>query len=534
MLHKAKPITSLVYQNLIIEKVNMKTTKIALMTGDKQVTFTRTPNSFLAFHNDADPVNILPEDSQLRKMVSIKSVFPSFGVIVKPKQENDAEEVLRLATKDERFAVAHPVLSSSNDREVLLTDRLLLGVTDADNIESLIESENLKLLEMISERELHVSVKGGELLEIIENLKRRREIEYIEPDLLVLSKNPPFLVEDGSSTSDPLFLEQWALRKVNALDAWKIAPPDPNVTIAVIDVGVDGDHPDLKVTAGFNSITDVNSQTPAPWEYHGTLCAGVATAVPGNEIGLRGIAGGCKLFAIKAADQAEAADQWLWSFASVVRAFDWAWKSGADVISCSWEASWGGEIPSTAVNKAIERARTFGRKGKGCVVVFSAGNIFDPTQQGPVKYPANLPGVLTVSAVNAEDEFKTLTSSDGDSRWGSCSGPEVDLAAPGVKIYTTDIHGEGGVVPKLAPGDNDYFKFNGTSAAAPIVAGSAALVISANPDLTEREVRGILCETADKISTGEAYVGGRNDQVGSGRVNVLAAVEETKRRKNKR
>ena len=114
---------------------------------------------------------------------------------------------------------------------------------------------------------------------------------------------------------------------------------------------------------------------------------------------------------------------------------------------------------------------------------------------------------------------------------GSCSGREVHLAAPGVKVYTTDIHGEGGVVPKLASGDNDYFKFNGTSASAPIVAGVAALVLSGNPGLTEQEVRDVLCDSADEISTGDAYVAGRNDQVGFGRVNAVAAVKEVERRK---
>jgi len=126
---------------------------------------------------------------------------------------------------------------------------------------------------------------------------------------------------------------------------------------------------------------------------------------------------------------------------------------------------------------------------------------------------------LAVSASNEFDEFKSPTSSDGEG-WGSNFGPEVDLAAPGVHNLTTDISGSGGYT------NNNYFDdFNGTSSATPIVAGAAALVLSANPELKEREVRKILKDTADKVGA-EPYIDGRNDRFGHGRLNVLAAVQQ--------
>jgi subtilisin-like proprotein convertase family protein len=125
---------------------------------------------------------------------------------------------------------------------------------------------------------------------------------------------------------------------------------------------------------------------------------------------------------------------------------------------------------------------------------------------------------LTVSASNEFDEFKTKTSGDGETWWGSNFGLPVDLAAPGVHNLTTDISGDGGYTA------NNYTDFNGTSSATPIVAGAAALLLSAEPDLTELEVRNRLKHTADKVGV-QPYQDGRNDQFGSGRLNVFAALQ---------
>jgi len=178
--------------------------------------------------------------------------------------------------------------------------------------------------------------------------------------------------------------------------------------------------------------------------------------------------------------------------------------------------SWGGVPESTVITQAIVRARTRGRGGKGCVVVAAAGN--DEVLGGKVEFPGTLPEVLTVAASNEWDEPKTTQSRDNERWWGSSFGPEVDLAAPGVDNFTTDNVGLPGFTRTSYVPD-----FNGTSSATPIVAGAAALVLCANPDLAEAEVRKILCDTADKVGS-IPYVDGRNDHMGHGRVNVLEAV----------
>ena len=138
-----------------------------------------------------------------------------------------------------------------------------------------------------------------------------------------------------------------------------------------------------------------------------------------------------------------------------------------------------------------------------------------------VSYPADLPGIIAVSATNHVDELKTTTSSDGE-KWGTNYGPQIAIAAPGVRNLTTDITGAGGY-----DGSGYFPMFNGTSSSTPLVAGAAALVLSVAPELPATEVRKLLCETADKVGPYE-YTGGRNNQFGHGRLNVLKAVTAAK------
>ncbi len=245
-----------------------------------------------------------------------------------------------------------------------------------------------------------------------------------------------------------------------------------------------------------------------------TCCAGLAAATGGNGTGIMGTGSGCSLLAVRIAfsDDREPR-RWVTSNEKIALGIDWAWENGADVLSNSW----GGGTPSNAINEAFRRARTEGRGGQGCVIVIAAGN-----DNNVVSYPATLRDVLTVGASNEFDEPKTPQSKDGEAWWGSNFGPEVDIAAPGVHNLTTDNSGTAGYDPT-----HYYTSFNGTSSATPIVAGIAGLILSANPGLEESQVRQILIETADKVGS-VPYFGGRNDRMGSGRVNAERAVRRAK------
>jgi len=317
------------------------------------------------------------------------------------------------------------------------------------------------------------------------------------------------------AAGDPLQGQQYAASITKAIDAWKIQTGSIEIKIAILDDGVDLQHEDLKarIAGSYDSPLNISPLQPIPLEKHGTACAGLAAAVPKNGRGICGISNGCSLLAVRIGQPlSENSPYWKTDSDTIARGIDWARENGADVLSNSW-----GSAPSNKVYYAIERARTQGRGGKGAVIVCAAGNQSSPT----IGFPAHLPHVLTVSASNQNDEFKTGTSSDGERWWGSNYGPEIGVSAPGVGNLTTDITGPSG----YAPG-NYYPAFNGTSSACPIVAGAAALVLSANPTLTEAQVRDLIQSTADKIESHRyPYVNGRNHQHGFGRLNVLLAVQ---------
>lgn len=296
-----------------------------------------------------------------------------------------------------------------------------------------------------------------------------------------------------------------------AADAWSLQGGDPAIRIAILDEGVHTHHPDLApaVAGTFDATEGDSLQEPNPWDGHGTSCAGLAAARGSLGVGVRGVAPGCSLLAVRIAYAEAAHGPWVTTTDKIRTGIRWSWRNGADILSNSW----GGGTPSNDISEEFARARTQGRGGRGCVVVIAAGNYFSE-----VLFPATLDGVLTVAASNEYDEAKTPTSRDGETWWGTNHGPEVDVAAPGVHNLTTDIGGADGYQP------GDYIAdFNGTSSATPIVAGACALVLSANPDLTESKVREIIAASADQVGP-YPYVEGRNDFFGAGRLNVYQAV----------
>jgi subtilisin family serine protease len=388
--------------------------------------------------------------------------------------------------------------------------------------------------------------------DVIATLTKYPEVEYAEPDFITIGLHRPRNVPPGESGGvpdpeppaptdangggtggrvgvgpegvgpnapgdDPLLKFQYAARITRAVEAWQMVAGSRAVKIAILDEGVDAGHPDLReaIAGSYDAVDSDANQQPNPWDAHGTACAGLAAAIPQNGRGVRGIGGGCSLMAVRIAYSKSKGDAWVWVEQNVVGAIDWAWRNGADVLSNSW----GGGAPSNAIINAFERARTKGRGGLGCVIIVAAGN-----DSGPVDFPGKLDTVLTVSASNEFDEPKTKTGADGETWWGSNFGPPVDVAAPGVHNYTTDIVGADGYNDGGATGGDYVTNFNGTSSATPIVAGLAGLILSSNPSLRESQVRRLIKETADKVGQ-IVYTNGRNDQMGHGRVNALRAVQ---------
>jgi len=296
---------------------------------------------------------------------------------------------------------------------------------------------------------------------------------------------------------------QWAHRMIGVAQVWKKTMGE-KIRVAILDEGVDTNHAALKpAVVAQRDFIEANGDNamPSANDAHGTACAGIVVS---RDPACPGVAPKASLIAARIA-LSDAQGNWIFDDFKTADAVDWCWRTGADVLSNSW----GGGPPVDVITRAFERARTLGRNGLGAVVVIAAGN-----NQGPVQYPATIPGVLAVGASNQFDERKTRTSRDGE-RWGSCFGPVLALLAPGVRILTTDITGAAG----YDPGDF-VATFNGTSSATPHVAATAALILSVSPKLQAAQVRQIIIETAKKLAGQTKWT----PELGHGRLDAAAAV----------
>jgi subtilisin family serine protease len=353
---------------------------------------------------------------------------------------------------------------------------------------------------------------------------------------LFITAEPEFVYHDLQASVDPLYSEQWGLKNtgqygsqftgidIKAEQAWTITKGN-NVKVAVYDHGIEMNHPDLAANifgTGFDSTTGTS---PAQVRgEHGTACAGIVGAVQNNNLGGSGVAPDCDLVSISI--------ELFFSDtpAQLASGFSWAWQNGVEVISNSW----GGYAPSNIITDAIYSAINNGRNGKGCVVVFAAGNEDDTN----IRYPGSaIPEVLVVGAMSPCGERKSFNTCDGENFWGSCYGNQLDIVAPGVLNPTTDQQGANGYNPAYETNPNYsnqlnyYSSFNGTSSACPHVAGVAALILSVNPCLTAQQVRDIIEQTSQKVgsysytSTAGRPNGTWNNEMGYGLVNAFAAVQ---------
>ena len=369
---------------------------------------------------------------------------------------------------------------------------------------------------------------GVDAVEAANALHEAPEVEYAEPNFAVLTPRvaialepPPGSVSNGGGAvsaapgpaftpTDPGFASQWALKKIRAPEAWDISRGSGAISVAIIDEGCDLSHEDLLYkTPGYDAYQGDDDPTPLPADGHGTSCAGIAAARANNGKGGVGVAPDCRVMPIRIA-KGVGGGFWDTTSAKVADGIRKAVDRGADVLSNSY-----GVGPSTAVTNAFTYAQTNGRGGRGCPIAAATGNGDVLGVIYPARLSPSIKGFLAVGASNEWDQRKSKTSLDGETWWGSNFGPEVDIVAPGVHIYTTDIMGTAGY------GTGNYIPaFNGTSSATPHVAGLMGLILSVDPELRSWEVEDIVKLTADDLG-----VGGRDQESGFGRINARRAVE---------
>lgn len=290
-----------------------------------------------------------------------------------------------------------------------------------------------------------------------------------------------FLARSGQSTlvpNDTDYASQWHLPKIQAPEAWFITQGSAQVPIAIIDSGVDSTHPDLtaKVQAGYSFLTGTTNTSDVYG--HGTSVAGTAAAVTNNATGTAGVGWLNPIVPLVVLDANDFA-----SYSNIASAIIWAADHGIRIANVSI----GGSSPSSTLQNAIDYAWS-----RGTVVFASAMNNATSTPY----YPAACDHVISVSATNESDALTSFSN----------FGATIDLSAPGINILS----------PKNGGG---YWYTWGTSFSSPIVAATAALVLSRQPSLTNDALVSILENNAD-----DKGATGWDQYFGFGRINAYRAV----------
>jgi len=361
---------------------------------------------------------------------------------------------------------------AEDDTSVLVTFAADVPSSEA---EAIVEQTGAEAEPIAGTDTVEVTAAEPELAGVAAELTAEPDVEAVEPNRVRSASRVP------NDTSYPS--QQAYLTRVGAPTAWDVADTRASTVVAVLDTGVDRDHPDLapNLVTG-RDIVNVDSD-PSDDNGHGTTVAGVVGAATGNGSGVAGVAWNAKILPVKVLR----ADGTGFD-GDIATGITWATDHGADIINLSL----GGFGSSTALEQAIDYALDH-----DVLVVAAAGN----ESAGVPSFPAAIPGVLAVTATDAQGQFA----------WFSNHGPWITLAAPGIGIVTTAL--AAGPTPATA-------SMTGTSFSSPIVAGVAALLRERHPAWSWDKVAYELVRTAR--DSGPAGV---DDAYGFGIVDAAAALD---------
>lgn len=342
------------------------------------------------------------------------------------------------------------------------------GLSDSE-FDKVLKTNKGKAVEKIGNLPVHiVSVPANAEEAVVRALSKNPHIEFAELDMQS---------ELGATqVNDPQFSNAWHLNKIQAPVAWDYSKGQ-GITIAILDSGVDGTHPDLanQMIPGYNAVD--GSATTSDINGHGTAVAGTAAAASNNAIGVASVAWNAKIMPVRITNDSTGYAYW----SDVARGLNWAANNGADVANISYGVS-----NSSTVTTAAQYMRNKG----GLVVVSAMNDGIDPG------YTDN-PYMISVSATD---------SNDAKTSWSNY-GAFIDVAAPGLNILTTNRGG-------------GYGYWWGTSFSSPTTAGVVALIMAANPNLTPADIEQVLKSSAVKVAGTDFH-----PYYGYGRVDASAAVQ---------
>jgi subtilisin family serine protease len=431
--------------------------------------------------------------------------------------ENEAGEITSIdrdvifeSIQDQEFAPGEFIVKFSEDEVIsdlsvdTLNERYLVGA-----IEKVFRNAENTILENIYK---FTVPEDADILSIIKKYTALPNVEYAEPN---------YVIKPCSIPNDPEFGKQWGLHNtgqnggtidvdIDAPEAWDIEQGSSDIIIAILDSGIDLNHPDLVDNIWVNEdeiadndvdddgngyVDDIHS-----WNFfdndaevsdihsHGTICAGIAAAVTDNDKGVAGVSRNCKIMPVLVGGR----QTWDTTTIIVSDGIRYAADNGAHVVSMSF----GWYDPSYLVKDALDYAYE-----KGLVLVSSAHNHGVSNRN----YPAAYDNVIAVGGINRNNNRMEYHYEIVDYWVISNYGSWVDIAAPSQEIFSTMPTYEVFYNRELEL-DLNYDYASGNSMAAPLVAGVSALLLSQNPSLTPNEVKFILRATTDPYDS-EYYLG---------------------------
>jgi len=389
----------------------------------------------------------------------------------------------------------------------------------------------------------------GELLIQLKNSDKIYKIKYSDnpnPEKLkeiildnssIARAEPNYRFKISYLPSDPLLGEQWNLSKIKAPQAWDIAKGGTNdVVIAVLDTGVDINHPDLKANIwindkeilgngidddrngyiddyyGWDFVRDEPGPQPKfdePYNaaaiHHGTIVSGLIAAIGDNNQGVAGIAWKSKIMALRVLDS-----EGNGSVDSVIRAVNYAISQRANIINLSFVGSNKSDFLAQALKRAWQA---------GLVIVAAAGNEATGQTEDLDQVPAY---PICLDSGDTDNYIIGVTATDQNDQKGSYSNYGsrcIDISAPGSRVYGLMDYN-----PSMGDDFKEYYGgyWSGTSVAVPLVSGAAALLKAVNPLISNVQIRNILMAQADNIDLLNVNYTGK---LGAGRLNVYRAVD---------
>jgi thermitase len=316
-----------------------------------------------------------------------------------------------------------------------------------------VKAQGLAMIQNLLDGTQVLEAKGKNAEALAQALTKSGLVQYAEPDYIATAFWTP---------NDTSFSSQWGPAKVSAPAAWDVTKGSSSVVIAVVDTGVDLNHPDLtgKIQTA-NAYNFVSNTTNAQDDNgHGTHVAGIAAAITNNARGIAGMCPNCLIMPVKVLDANGSG-----TYSAIANGVRWAADHGAKVINLSL----GGTAGSTTLQSAVDYANS-----KGVLVACAAGNSGNTT----INYPAYYSSCVAVASTDQNDYRSSF----------STYGSWVDTSAPGSSIYATYWN-------------DTYATLSGTSMATPHVAGLAGLLFSQGRTQAQVKTRLTSSTYTDAINT---------------------------------